>query len=153
TPGDAVGANRYYKSATPFPGAGGAAAVAIDDPTTAYKKVVSSSAPLRLDANHGGPLRDEPDTLLTHSVAHQYSVLVQKDGKVAGEDPSRPNNGEQHLADAYGITNNGFGTLNGTTPPQDTDLDGMPDYWELALNGIGGMTYNVGAANNNTTFT
>lgn len=153
TPGDAVGANRYYKSATPFPGAAGTAAVVVDHPTTAYKKVISSSSPLRLDANYTGPLRDELDTLLTDSVVKQYSVLVQKDGKVAGEDPTRPNNGEQHLADAYGITNNGFGTLNGTTPPTDADLDGMPDVWEITLNGLSGMAYNVATDDHNTVFT
>lgn len=133
TPGDPVGSTRYYKAASPFPGATGAAAVSIDDPRTAYKKVVSSVGPLRLDANFAGRLRDELDSLLIDSVVNQYSVLVQKDGKVDGEDPDRPNNGEQHLADEYGISNNGFGTLNSTAAPDDADLDGMPDYWEGAL--------------------
>ncbi|NQX02976.1 autotransporter-associated beta strand repeat-containing protein, partial [bacterium] len=153
TPGDAVGANRYYKSATPFAGATGSSLVTLDDPTTAYKKVISSGSPLRLDANYAGSLRDELDSLLTDSVVKQYSVLVQKDGKVAGEDPARPSNGEQHLADAYGITNNGFGTLNGTTPPTDVDLDGMPDSWEITLNGLNGMAFNVAADDHNTVFT
>ncbi|MES2476549.1 MAG: autotransporter-associated beta strand repeat-containing protein [Verrucomicrobiota bacterium] len=152
TPGDAVGANRYYKSATPFTGATGAAAVTVDDALTGYKKVISSGAPLRLDANYSGTLRDELDTLLVDSVVNQYSILVQKDGKVAGEDPLRTNNGEQLLADQYGITNNGFGTLNGTTPPTDSDLDGMPDAWELALNGKNGIAYNVAVADHNNAF-
>ncbi len=153
TPGDAVGANCYYKSATPFTGATGTAVVTVDDPKTAYKKVISSASPLRLDANYTGPLRDELDTLLTESVVNQYSVLVQKDGKIAGEDPSRTTNGEQLLADQYGITNNGFGTLNGTTPPTDSDLDGMPDVWETTLNGLSGMVFNVAADDHNTAFT
>lgn len=153
TPGDAVGANRYYKSATPFAGATGSSLVTLDDPTTAYKKVISSGSPLRLDANYAGSLRDELDSLLTDSVVKQYSVLVQKDGKVAGEDPARPSNGEQYLADAYGITNNGFGTLNGTTPPTDVDLDGLPDSWEITLNGLNGMAFNVAADDHNTVFT
>jgi hypothetical protein len=153
TPGDAVGANRYYKSATPFTGAAGTATVTIDDPTTAYKKVISSSSPLRLDANHAGTIRDELDTLLMDSVVNQYSILVQKDGKVAGEDPNRTNNGEQLLADQFGITNNGFGTLNGTTPPTDVDLDGMPDFWESSLNGVNGIAYNIATDDHNTAFT
>ncbi len=153
TPGDSVGANRYYKSATPFTGATGAALVTVDDPKAAYKKVLSSASPLRLDANYTGPLRDELDTLLTDSVVNQYSVLVQKDGKVAGEDPLRTNNGEQLLADQYGITNNGFGTLNGSTPPTDSDLDGMPDVWEITLNGLNGMAFNVAADDHNAVFT
>lgn len=153
TPGDAVGSNRYSKSATPFTGATGSAAVTIDDPTSAYKKVISSGSPLRLDANFTGTLRDELDTLLVDSVVDQYSILVQKDGKIAGEDPARTSNGEQLLADQYGITNNGFGTLNGTTPPTDSDLDGMPDTWEIALNGKNGIAYNVAADDHNTAFT
>ncbi len=153
TPGDPVGANRYYKSATPFTGATGSATVTVDDPLTAYKKVLSSAAPLRLDANYTGTLRDELDTLLVDTVVNQYSILVQKDGKVTGEDPLRTNNGEQLLADQYGITNNGFGTLNGTTPPTDVDLDGMPDFWESTLNGLNGISYNVATADHNTAFT
>ncbi len=151
TPGDAVGSNRYYKSATPFPGAAGTSAVGIDDPLTAYKKVLSSSGALRLDANHPGPLRDELDALLVNSVVSQQSILVQKDGNIAGE--TTPNNGEANLANPpYNITNGGFGTLSGTTPPTDADLDGMPDSWETTLNGQGGMTYNVATDDHNTTF-
>lgn len=153
TPGDTVGSNRYYKSATPFTGATGTATVTVDNPTTAYKKVVSSAAPLRLDVNYTGTLRDELDTLLVDSVVDQYSILVQKDGKVAGEDPNRPSNGEQLLADQYGITNNGFGTLNGTTPPTDVDLDGMPDFWEATLNGANGIAFNIATDDHNTAFT
>jgi hypothetical protein len=152
TPGDAVGSNRYYKSATPFPGANGTAAVGIDDPLTAYKKVLSASGALRLDANYTGPLRDELDTLLVNSVVNQQSILVQKDGNIAGE--TTPNNGEANLANPpYNITNAGFGTLNGTTPPTDVDLDGMPDFWETTLNGQNGITYNVATDDHNTTFT
>lgn len=152
TPGDPVGANRYYKSATPFTGATGLATVTVDNPLTGYKKVLSCAAPLRLDANYTGPLRDELDALLNDTVVKQYSILVQKDGKVAGEDPTRTSNGEQLLADQYGITNNGFGTLNGTTPPTDSDLDGMPDAWEITLNSLGGMNFNVAADDHNTVF-
>lgn len=152
TPGDAVGANRYYKSATPFPGAAGSSAVSIDGPLTAYKKVLSAAGALRLDANHTGPLRDELDTLLVNSVVNQQSILVQKDGNIAGE--TTPSNGEANLANPpYNITNYGFGTLNGTTPPTDVDLDGMPDAWETTLNGVNGMAYNVAADDHNTVFT
>lgn len=153
SPGDPVGSNRYYKAASPFPGASGDAAVSIDDALTAYKKVISSTGPLRLDANYTDTLRDELDSLLVDSVVNQYSVLVQKDGKVDGEDPDRPNNGEQYLADEYGITNNGFGTLIGSDPPTDSDFDGMPDVWEFALNGVDGVSYNLSTADHNKVFT
>lgn len=132
-PGDPVGADRYYKATAPFSGASGSAEVNIDEPLTAYKKVVSSVGPLRLDANYAGPLRDELDALLIDSVTNQYSILVQKDGKTAVEDPTRTNNGEQLLADQYDISNHGFGTLKSTVYPIDTDGDGMPDFWENAL--------------------
>lgn len=32
-----------------------------------------------------------------------------------------------------GLPDNGFGIIPAGTPPLDTDLDGMPDYWELAM--------------------
>ncbi|MDQ8188922.1 hypothetical protein [Roseibacillus persicicus] len=153
SPGDAEGENRYAKSNSPFPGAAGLATVTIDDAPTAYKKVISSVGPLRYDANHPAPLRDEPDALLIDSVVNQYSVLVQKDGKVSGEDPNRPNNGEQHLADAYGVSNGGIGTLNSTTPPIDEDRDGLPNIWEFSLDGRNGLSYPVTSSNNNTVFT
>ncbi|MBN2784848.1 MAG: hypothetical protein JXR25_08470, partial [Pontiellaceae bacterium] len=142
--GDAVGANRYYKSATPF--AGAPVSVTVDDPLTAYKKVVSSVGPLRLDAAFAGPLRDELDSLLIDTVTNQYSILVQKDGWVDGEDPERTANGEQLLADQYGISNNGFGTLNSTAALTDSDGDGMPDEWEMALG------FNVAVQSHNTVF-
>ncbi len=152
TPGDPVGANRYYKSATPFTGA--PVAVSIDDPLTAYKKVVSSVGPLRLDANHAGSLRDELDSLLIDSVTNQYSILVQKDGWVAGEDPTRTNNGEQLLADQFGISNNGFGTLNTAPARTDSDGDGMPDDWELALGSdTASQNHNTVFANNGSIIT
>ncbi len=151
TPGDPQGANRYYKSATPFTGA--PAAVSIDDPLTAYKKVVSSVGPLRLDAS-AVSLRDELDSLLIDTVTNQYSILVQKDGKTTGEDPARTNNGEQLLADQYGISNNGFGTLNTAPARADSDGDGMPDDWELALgSNVASQDHNTVFANNGSIIT
>jgi hypothetical protein len=129
--GAAPGTVRYGRSARPFPGAAGAAAVRVDDPLTAYKKVISSAGALRLDAAFAGPLRDELDTLLIDSVENQESILVQKDSAVSPDDP--PSTGEAHLADPpYNISNNGFGTLQSAAAPRDTDGDGMPDFWEFA---------------------
>jgi autotransporter-associated beta strand protein len=110
----APGTSRYVRSNTPFPGATGNIAVRIDDPLTSFKKVVSNTGALRLDANYSGPLRDEVDTLLfTHVVTQKTSRIVR----------------ESELP----VSNSGFGTLNSGTSPVDTDLDGMPDFWELAL--------------------
>ena len=46
----------------------GSGALAIDDPHTAYKKVVSQAGALRLDASFNGNLRDEVDALLIENV-------------------------------------------------------------------------------------
>ncbi len=150
--GAAPGANQYYKSTTPFDGASGSATVIVDDARTAYKKVVSSTGALRLDASYGAPLRDELDTLLFNSLKNQQSILVQKDGNVPGE--VTPPTGEAHLADPpYNISNAGFGTLNSTAAPSDADLDGMPNFWENALNGQVGMVFNPATADHNVAFT
>ena len=129
--GAPTGAYRYYQANAPFTGSD--IAVTTDDPLTAYKKVLSSSGALRLDASYSGLLRDELDDLLIESVENQESILVAKDSPVTSDPDEPPSNGEQHLADEYGITNNGFGTLNSTPAPTDTDGDGMPDFWEQAI--------------------
>ncbi|MBN1766007.1 MAG: carbohydrate-binding protein [Sedimentisphaerales bacterium] len=135
--GAPAGTVRYDLSATPFTGA--LISVTIDEPLTAYKKVLSSAGALRLDATYAGPLRDELDTLLIESVENQESILVAKDTPVTSDPNEPPSNGEQHLADAYGISNNGFGTLNTAVAPTDTDGDGMPDFWECSI----GSTYTL----------
>ncbi len=108
------GAQRYIRAGAPFPGSTGNIVVTVDDPLTAFKKVVSNAGALRLDANHTGPLRDEVDTLLFNNVVTQTPSRISR---------------ESHLP----VSNSGFGTLNSGTPPVDSDLDGMPDFWELAL--------------------
>lgn len=112
--GDPAGANRYVKSATPFAGASGNIAIPVDDPLTAFKIVVSNAGAVRLDATYGGTLRDEVDTLLFNNVVNQQTSRITRESDLP-------------------VSNSGFGTLNSTAPPSDTDLDGMPDFWELAL--------------------
>jgi autotransporter-associated beta strand protein len=134
TGGTTPGTVSYDKSLAPFAGAAGAVAVTIDDPLTAYKKVLSSAGALRLDATYAGPLRDELDTLLVESVENQVSILVAKDTPRTNYPGDPPSNGEALLAGPpYNISNGGFGTLNSTTAPTDSDGDGMPDYWETTL--------------------
>ena len=130
---------------SPTPFAGASESVTTDDPLTAYKKVVSSAGALRLDVS-AVSLRDELDDLLIESVENQESILVAKDTPVTTDPEEPPSNGEQHLADAYGISNNGFGTLNTAAAPTDTDGDGMPDYWEQTLGS------NPAVQDHNTTF-
>jgi autotransporter-associated beta strand protein len=132
--GTTPGTVSYDQSPTPFPGATGAATVVIDDPLTAYKKVISSAGALRLDATYPGPLRDELDSLLVNSVESQESILVAKDTPRPEYPDDPPSNGEAQLAaPPYNISNGGFGTLNSTTAPTDSDGDGMPDFWEATL--------------------
>ena len=122
SPGDPSGANRYLKSATPFPGASGNIAVSVTDPKTAFKKVISDAGAVRLSANYSGPLRDEVDTILFNNVVNQVHSRISRESDLP-------------------VANNGFGTLTSTAPPIDTDLDGMPDYWERAL-GFSTITQN-----------
>jgi hypothetical protein len=87
-----------------------------DDHLTAYKKVISSAGPLRLDVKSQTPLRDEVDALVVED------LVTQK---------HRHLNYQQ--IDANGLSNGGMGTLSSTPAPTDTDKDGMPDYWEKAV--------------------
>ncbi len=135
--GTTSGTLSYDQASAAFVGA--PIAVTVDDPLTAYKKVLSSAGALRLDAS-ASSLRDELDTLLIDSIIEQQSILVAKDSPRTPTDDhpeyayDPPSNGEAQLAaEPYNITNSGFGTLNYSTAPVDTDGDGMPDYWENAL--------------------
>ncbi len=103
---------RYYKNATPFPGS--AAGVAIDTARLAYKKVVSNAGALRLDATYGGGIRDEVDSILIGKLVNQVPFHVTRESDT-------------------GASASGFGVLNSTAAPLDTDRDGMPDAWESAL--------------------
>jgi pectate lyase len=87
-----------------------------DDHLTAYKKVISSVGPLRLDVKYAKPLRDEVDALVVEDLVKQNH---------------RHLNYQQ--IDANGLANGGYGTLASTPAPADTDKDGMPDYWEKAV--------------------
>jgi hypothetical protein len=87
-----------------------------DDHLTAYKKVISSVGPLRLDVKYAKPLRDEVDALVVEDLVkqnHRHLNYLQ--------------------TDANGLANGGYGTLASTPAPTDTDKDGMPDYWEKAV--------------------
>jgi autotransporter-associated beta strand protein len=103
---------RYYKNATPF--AGSTAGVVIDTPRMAYKKVVSSAGALRLDATYGAGIRDEVDTLLVNKLVTQTPAHVTHESDI-------------------GASAAGFGVLNSTSVPLDTDRDGMPDVYETPL--------------------
>ena len=104
--------NRYGKSDKPFPGS--PAGVKTDAPRLAYKKVVSSAGPLRLDARSGLLLRDEVDTILFAKLAAQMPAHVKNEKDT-------------------GASADGFGKLDSAPALLDADRDGMPDAYEAAL--------------------
>ncbi|MEO5712743.1 MAG: autotransporter-associated beta strand repeat-containing protein [Luteolibacter sp.] len=112
SPPAATGAFRYYQSASAI--AGSTAGVTADAPLTAYKKIVSNSGALRLDANYTGAIRDEVDTILFNKLTTQTRAHVTRESDT-------------------GASAAGFGVLASTAAAVDTDQDGMPDYYEAAL--------------------
>lgn len=102
---------RYYKSVSPI---AGSALLTIDPPLLAYKKLLSASGALRLDAAHTGAVRDEVDARAMSNVTAQTQNMISSET-------------------ALGLPNNGFGTFAAATAPIDSDRDGMPDNYEAAL--------------------
>jgi autotransporter-associated beta strand protein len=91
------------------------------DATSAYKRDVSISGPLP---------RDQVDRLVLADVT------------------SLGTSGQMWTSQSQtGLTNGGYGGINGGTAPVDTDGDGMPDYWETA------MGLNPNNANDSTNLT
>jgi autotransporter-associated beta strand protein len=109
--GDITGSYRLMTN--PIPRTAGVP-VTQDSPLVAYKKIVSSAGPLRLDALHAGGLRDEVSTELIRSMTTWRRDVFSS------------------VADT-GASGGGYGTLNSAPTPADADRDGMPDFWETAL--------------------
>ncbi|MCE5185965.1 MAG: Ig-like domain-containing protein [Planctomycetaceae bacterium] len=82
--------------------------VVTQDALTAYKLVLSLAGATPWE-------RDEVDTLLISDVKNQTRRIIERQ------------------SDLPGISNSGFGTLGGQSTPVDTDGDGMPNYFELAI--------------------
>jgi autotransporter-associated beta strand protein len=112
TGGLTPGAAGYYQSSNAITGS--TVGVTTDAPLLAYKKIVSNAGALRLDASHAGTIRDEVDTILMGKLTTQTHFHVSRESDT-------------------GASNSGFGVLNSTLAPVDTDRDGMPDYYESAL--------------------
>ena len=110
--GYGIASGSYNTNATPF--AGSPAGVTIDAPVLAFKKVLSKAGPQRLDVSYTGDVLDEVDAKMVNNVLTQTRNHISKESSL-------------------GLTNGGFGTLNSTPAPVDTDRDGMPDYYEIAL--------------------
>jgi pectate lyase len=102
----------YRRLDQPLPGSG---RLAIDDPRTAYKKVISNAGALRLDASFKSGLRDEVDARLIDNVVELKRNHISRESELKG------------------VSNGGFGTFSAATALPDGDGDGMPDVWESAL--------------------
>ena len=89
--------------------------VTLDSRLAAYRKVLSQVGAARMEYDAVRPLRDEITQLCATRVATQRRGIIS--------DPL-----ELGLS-----TGTAFAALNSTTPPTDTDKDGMPDVWESTL--------------------
>jgi autotransporter-associated beta strand protein len=114
----------YYKLSAPV---AGSALLNVDSPLLGYKKLVSNSGALRTDFKYTGALRDEVDTRMIQNLTTQTRNHITRESDLAG------------------VSNGGFGTFNASTPPIDSDKDGMPDPYENALG------WNSGVQDHNTT--
>ncbi len=123
--GYGIASGSYTTLATPAANTG-SVPVAQDGALLAFKKVLSQAGPLRLNAGYAGPVRDEVDTRMIQNVLTQTRNHITRESDLAG------------------ISGAGFGTLNSTTAPIDSDRDGMPDFYEMALG------WNAAAADHNT---
>lgn len=121
--GYGIASGSYNTNPTPFPGS--TAGVVIDPPLLAFKKVVSQAGAQRLDVTYAGDVLDEVDAKMVNNVLTQTANHISKESSL-------------------GLTNGGFGTLNSTVAPIDTDRDGMPDSYETTVG------WNPAVQDNNT---
>ena len=86
---------------------------------TAYRRNVSQT---------GAWPYDQLDSLIISQIKTLGNGSAGTGAGTAG-----PGGGLYNDQTSTGLGNNGYGVLNGGTVPLDSDQDGMPDYWELAL--------------------
>jgi autotransporter-associated beta strand protein len=91
-------------------------------------------------ANAGTLPRDAMDTLIVNQIQTLGQGSAGQGAGTAGPDPNL-----YFSQLETGLPNGGYGTLSGGNIYLDTDQDGMPDYWELA------MGLNATLANGNVT--
>lgn len=117
----------------------------LTSPWSSWTSIVpnlSADFAFRFDVSSAGAFpRDEVDALIISQVKTLGNGTA---GTGAGT--SGPGGGLYTSQTQTGLSNNGYGTLNGLTAPTDTDNDGMPDYWEQAT----GSNLNVANALTNT---
>ncbi len=107
-----IASGSYSNSVAPIAASGGVP-VRLDSPLLAYKKIASQSGALRLNAAFPKPIHDEVDTILMNN------LLALKRHHVRHQNET-------------GASHDGFGQLESTPAPIDSDADGLPDFWEQA---------------------
>ena len=110
--GYAIASGNYSNSIAPITADGGVP-VQLDSPLLTYKKIASQVGALRLNAAFAKPIHDELDTILMNN------LLALKRHHVRHQNET-------------GASEDGFGKLESTPAPVDSDRDGMPDFWEQA---------------------
>ncbi len=90
--------------------------------------VYSTASAARYDLSWAGAMpHDQLDDLVVSQVKTLGNGTAGYGVGTAGPSSLYNNEGQT------GLGNGGFGVLNGGVAPLDTDQDGMPDYWELAM--------------------
>ncbi len=115
----------------PLPGYQGGGTI-LSSPFSAWTAIIPTMSPAlawRYDMSAAGTMpRDEVDALIVSQVRTLGNGATGTGAGTAG-----PGGGFYTSQSQTGLGNNGYGTITPLTAPPDTDNDGMPDYWELAL--------------------
>ena len=111
------------------PGGGGTVLSAPWSTLSTNTTVYSTAGAYRFDVSQTGVLpRDQLDSLILSQIKTLGNGPAGTGAGTAG-----PGGGLYNDQTSTGLGNNGYGILNGGMAPLDSDQDGLPDYWELAL--------------------
>ena len=111
------------------PGGGGTVLSAPWSTLSTNTTVYSTAGAYRFDVSQTGVLpRDQLDSLILSQIKTLGNGPAGTGAGTAG-----PGGGLYNDQTSTGLGNNGYGILNGGIAPLDSDQDGLPDYWELAL--------------------
>ena len=111
------------------PGGGGAVLPAPWSPLSTNTTVYPTAGAYRYDTSFAGALPyDQLDSLIISQIKTLGNGPAGTGAGTAGPDGSL-----YYDQTSTGLGNNGYGVLNSGAAPPDSDGDGMPDYWEIAM--------------------
>ena len=111
------------------PGGGGTVLTAPWSPLSTNTTVYTTAGAYRFDVSQTGVLpRDQLDSLILSQIKTLGNGSAGTGAGTAG-----PGGGLYNDQTSTGLGNNGYGIVNGGPTPLDSDQDGLPDYWELAM--------------------